>query len=105
MTCGGRREVYGAGFGAALYCNVTVLGEGRNVIRRTTPERFVRRTTTVVPARAGGPCYLPPPGVSFGGTPMTFTPDPRDTSIACTTRSYFTFGSPFTKMIFSGRPS
>ena len=45
------------------------------------------------------------PGVSFGGTPMTLTPEPRDTSIACTTWPYFTFGSPFTKMIFSGRPS
>ena len=49
--------------------------------------------------------YFPGPGVSFGGTPMTFTPEPRATSIACTTRSYFTLGSPFTKMIFSGRGS
>ena len=29
--------------------------------------------------------YLPAPGVSLGGTPMTFTPAPRATSIAWTT--------------------
>ena len=45
------------------------------------------------------------PGVSFGGTPMTFTPAPRATSIASITSAYFTSGSPFTKMIFSGRGS
>ena len=49
--------------------------------------------------------YFPEPGVSFGGTPMTFTPAPREASIACTTCPYFDFGSPFTKMIFSGRGS
>jgi hypothetical protein len=40
---------------------------------------------------------------SFGETPMTFTPAPRATSIAKITSEYFTFGSPLTKMIFSGR--
>jgi hypothetical protein len=44
-------------------------------------------------------------GVSFGDIPMTFTPAPRATSIAKITSEYFTFGSPFTKMIFSVRPS
>ena len=41
---------------------------------------------------------------SFGETPMTLTPAPRATSIAKITSEYLTFGSPFTKMIFSGRP-
>jgi len=45
------------------------------------------------------------PGMSFGGTPMTFTPAPRAMSIASMTSAYFTFGSPLTKMIFSGRGS
>jgi hypothetical protein len=44
-------------------------------------------------------------GVSFGETPMTFTPAPRATSIAKITSEYFALGSPFTKMIFSGRGS
>ena len=44
-------------------------------------------------------------GDSFGDTPMTFTPAPRAASIAKITSEYLTFGSPFTKMIFSGRPS
>jgi hypothetical protein len=42
---------------------------------------------------------------SFGGIPMTFTPAPRETSIAQMTSWYFTAGSPFTNMIFSGRGS
>ena len=42
---------------------------------------------------------------SFGVMPMTFTPEPRATSIAQITSEYFTAGSPFTKMIFSGRGS
>lgn len=79
-----------------------------DVIRRTPPERFVRRITQSLPAglvsRSLGH-YAPAPGVSFGGTPMTFTPDPRATSIAWTIWPYFAFASPFTKMIFSGRPS
>lgn len=44
-------------------------------------------------------------GCSFGDTPITFTPAPRATSIAKITSEYLTFGSPFTKMTFSGRPS
>ena len=40
---------------------------------------------------------------SLGDMPITLTPAPRDTSIAKITSSYFTFGSPLTKMIFSGR--
>lgn len=44
-------------------------------------------------------------GWSFGDTPITFTPAPRATSIAKITSEYLTFGSPFTKMTFSGRPS
>jgi hypothetical protein len=50
------------------------------------------------------PFYVDGAG-SFGDTPMTFTPAPRATSIAKITSAYLTFGSPFTKMIFSGRPS
>ena len=42
---------------------------------------------------------------SFGGTPMTFTPDPRATSIAQITSWYLTVGHPLTKMILSGRGS
>src|SRR2546422_598125 len=42
---------------------------------------------------------------SFGGTPITLTPAPRDTSIAQITSEYFTAGSPLTKIIFSGRGS
>ena len=49
--------------------------------------------------------YVDGDGDSFGDTPMTFTPAPRATSIAKITSEYLTFGSPFTKMIFSGRPS
>lgn len=41
----------------------------------------------------------------FGGIPITLTPAPRATSIACTTSWYFTVGSPFTNMILLGRPS
>jgi hypothetical protein len=44
-------------------------------------------------------------GVSFGETPMTLTPAPRATSIAKITSEYLALGSPFTKMIFSGRGS
>ena len=36
---------------------------------------------------------------------MTFTPAPRETSIAQMTSWYFTALSPFTKMILSGRGS
>lgn len=73
------------------------------VIRRTTPEGFVRRW---LPGRfgydfAGGAPF----SMSFGGTPMTFTPDPLAMSIASMTCWNFTVGSPFTKMIFSGRGS
>lgn len=46
-----------------------------------------------------------PPGVSFGGMPMTFTPDPRATSIASMMSEYFARGEPFTKITFSGRGS
>ena len=47
------------------------------------PERFVRRIEHCTPAATLGRCLLRrAPGVSFGGTPMTFTPAPRDTSIA-----------------------
>lgn len=42
---------------------------------------------------------------SLGVTPITFTPAPRDTSMAQMTSAYFTVGCPFTKMILSGRGS
>ena len=45
------------------------------------------------------------PGVSFGGTPITLTPAPREMSIASMISPYFTPAEPFTKMIFSGRGS
>ena len=58
------------------------------------------------PYFAGGAAPAPVlPGVSLGGTPMTFTPAPRATSIASIMSAYFTPGTPFTKMIFSGRGS
>ena len=34
---------------------------------------------------AGGSGYVPAPGVSLGGTPMTLPPEPRETSMAWTT--------------------
>src|SRR6266852_1671012 len=42
---------------------------------------------------------------SLGVMPITFTPEPRATSIAQITSEYFTAGSPLTKMILSGRGS
>ena len=42
---------------------------------------------------AGGRRAMPP-GVSFGGTPMTFTPAPRATSIASMMSAYFTSDRP-----------
>jgi hypothetical protein len=42
---------------------------------------------------------------SFGVAAITLTPEPRATSIAAITSEYFTAGSPFTKMILSGRGS
>jgi hypothetical protein len=42
---------------------------------------------------------------SFGVAAITLTPAPRATSIAMITSEYFTAGSPFTKMILSGRGS
>jgi len=42
---------------------------------------------------------------SFGVAAMTLTPEPRATSIAAITSWYLTLGSPFTKMILSGRGS
>jgi hypothetical protein len=42
---------------------------------------------------------------SFGVVAITLTPAPRATSIAIITSEYFTVGSPFTKMILSGRGS
>ena len=76
-----------------------------DVIRRTILERFVRRTGILTSGTIRPIDYFVEPGVSFGGTPMTFTPEPRAMSIAWTTRSYFTSGEPFTKMTFSGRGS
>src|SRR5687768_11363833 len=60
-------------------------------------------------ARRRYPCnseaYVPAGAASFGVTPITFTPAPRDTSIAQITSEYLTVGCPFTKMILSGRGS
>jgi len=56
-------------------------------------------------AKPCGVIYLPEPGVSFGGIPMIFTPEPRAKSIASMMSPYFTPGTPLMKMIFSGRLS
>ena len=44
-------------------------------------------------------------GVVLGGMPITLTPPPRATSMDQIISWYFTFGSPFTNRIFSGRGS
>ena len=83
--------------------------DDKRVERYTADDpRKVRPPYAVLPSGTIGPIdsyFVVEPGVSFGGTPMTLTPAPREMSIAWMIRSYFTSGEPFTKMIFSGRGS
>jgi hypothetical protein len=85
---------------------------GPAVTPRDAPKRYGGRpgkgsSAVAVAARVPGRSLpgLRPPRTYFGGTPMTFTPAPRETSIAQMTSWYFTALSPFTKMILSGRGS
>lgn len=99
------REHYGLGT-LALNCSLSghrVLGTlfVEKPLEREAPEGFCDPAGSLSYDFAAAALA----GVSFGGMPMIFTPEPRATSIAKMTSAYFTSGEPFTKMIFSGRGS